>query len=53
MQSITRVYNIINWRDTTHFDPEDDYRTGCGNISSVNDSPIHDYDHPDDNALLS
>ena len=21
-------YNTINWRDTTHFDSEDDYRTG-------------------------
>ena len=23
----------INWRDTTHFDSEDDYRTGCRNVS--------------------
>ena len=21
------------WRDTTHFDAEDDYRTGCRNVS--------------------
>ena len=26
-------YNTINWRDTTHFDSEDDYRTGCQNVS--------------------
>ena len=26
-------YNTINWRDTTHFDSEDDYRTGCRNVS--------------------
>ena len=26
-------YNTINWRDTTNFDSEDDYRTGCRNIS--------------------
>ena len=23
----------MNRRDTTHFDSEDDYRTGCGNVS--------------------
>jgi len=23
----------INWRETTHFDSEDDYRTGCRNVS--------------------
>ena len=23
----------MNWRDTTHFDSEDDYRTGCRNVS--------------------
>ena len=26
-------YNTINWRDTTHFDSEDDYPTGCRNVS--------------------
>ena len=25
--------NPINWRDTTHFVSEDDYRTGCGNVN--------------------
>ena len=25
--------NTINWRDTTQFDSEDDYRTGCRNVS--------------------
>ena len=28
----TRLYNTINWRDTTYLDSEDD-RTGCRNIS--------------------
>ena len=23
----------MNWRDTTHFDSEDDYRTGCRNVT--------------------
>ena len=27
------VWNTINWRDTTHFDSEDDYCTGCRNFS--------------------
>ena len=26
-------YNTISWRDTTHFDSEDDYCTGCRNVS--------------------
>ena len=26
-------FNTMNWRDTTHFDSEDDYRTGRGNVS--------------------
>ena len=26
-------FNAINWRDTTQFDSEDDYRTGCRNVS--------------------
>ena len=29
----TPEYNTINRRDTTHFDSEDDYRTGCRNVS--------------------
>ena len=24
---------LINWRDTTHFDSEDDYHTGCQTVS--------------------
>ena len=33
IRSITLVeFNTINWRDTTHFDSEDDYRTGCRNV---------------------
>ena len=37
-----KVFNTINWRGTTHFDSEDDYCTGCRNVSSVtvNNSPI-------------
>ena len=31
--SIKTEFNTINWRDTTHFDSEDDYRTGCWNVS--------------------
>ena len=27
------VFNTINLRDTTHFDSEGDYRTGCRNVS--------------------
>ena len=27
------VWNTINWRDTTHFDSEDNYCTGCRNFS--------------------
>ena len=25
-------FNTINWRDTTHFDSEDDYHTGWHNV---------------------
>ena len=31
--SVYHVYLSINWRDTIRFDSEDDYRTGCGNVS--------------------
>ena len=27
------AFNTINWRDTTHFDSEDDYYTGCQNVN--------------------
>ena len=30
---ITRISNTINWRDTTHFNFEDDYCRGCRNNS--------------------
>ena len=26
-------FNTINWRDTSYFVSEDDYRTVCGNVS--------------------
>ena len=30
---LAKKFNTINWRDTTHFDSEGDYRTGCPNVS--------------------
>ena len=33
--------NTINWRDTTHFDSEDDYRTGCWNVSHCQQQQSH------------
>ena len=33
IQLVLPEYNTINWRDTTHFYSEDDYRTGCRNVS--------------------
>ena len=30
---IGQLRRNVNWRDTTHFDPEDDHRTGCRNVS--------------------
>ena len=27
------LFNTINWHDTTLFDSEDDYHTGCQNVS--------------------
>ena len=45
----TLVINTVNWRDTTHFDSEDDYRTGCENVSHCEQQrPIQDYVHADD-----
>ena len=41
----------VNWLDTTHFDFEDDYRTGYVVETSDtvnNNSPIQNYVHPDD-----
>ena len=38
----------INWRDTTHFDSEDDYAQVVETSVTVsNNSPIQDYVHPD------
>ena len=45
---------MINMFDsTTHFDSENDYCTGCRKTSVTvnNNSPIHDYFHPDDQTL--
>ena len=33
--------NTINWRDTTHFASEDDYRTGCWNVSHCQQQQSH------------
>ena len=44
--------NTINWRDATHFDSEDDNRTGCWNISHHQQqsySGLHSL-HPDDHT---
>ena len=46
------LMQTINWRDKTHFDSEDDYRTGCQNVSHCNNnSPIQDYIYMDDHDL--
>ena len=37
----------MNERDTTHFDSEDDYSTGCRNVSQCH---IQDYVNPDDHT---
>ena len=37
--------NPINWHDTTHFDSEDDYPTGCRSISH-GQQQIQDYVYP-------
>ena len=40
----------MNWRDTTHFDSENDYRTGCRNVSHCQQqlSSVQGYVHLDD-----
>ena len=43
-------FHTINWRDTTHFYSDDDYRRGCWNSVTVNNSPIQLYVHPDDHT---
>ena len=47
---MNKEYNTINWRDTTHFDSEDDYRTQVVETSVTvnNNSAIQDYIHRDD-----
>ena len=43
--------DTINWRYTTHFDSEDDYRTGCWNVSHCHqESLFRDYVHLDHNT---
>ena len=32
-QCSCRRLTIVTWRDTAHFDSEDDYRTGCRNVT--------------------
>ena len=36
----------INWCDTTHFDSEDDYCTGCQNVSDCQQQSYQDYTLP-------
>ena len=45
-------FNTINWRDTAHFDSEDDYRTGCRNVSHCQQQSYSglQHVHPDDNT---
>ena len=38
------------WGDTTHSVSEDDYRTGCQNVSHCHEHPIQDYVYPDDHV---
>ena len=33
MTYVSTTCAVFIWRDTTHFDSEDDYRTGCRNVS--------------------
>ena len=44
-------FNTITWRDTTHFDSEDDYRAQVVETPvTVNNSLIQDYVHPDNHS---
>ena len=46
----TSVLMTINWRDTTHFDCDYDYHTGCRNINHCQQqqsySGLHSTGHP-------
>ena len=44
-------FHVQHWRNTSHFDFEDDYRSGCRMSVTVNNSPIQDYVHPNDHIL--
>ena len=46
---MNKEYNTINWRDTTHFDSEDDYRTGCRNVSHCQQQQSYSGLHSPDN----
>ena len=44
-------FNTITWRDTTHFDSEDDYRAQVVETPvTVNNSLIQDFVHPGDHS---
>ena len=46
---ITSQHSLNNWRDTTHFDSEDDYRQVVETSVTVNNNrSIQDYVLPDD-----
>ena len=47
---MVNTQSCIYWHDTTHYDSEGDYHTGCKTSVTVNNSPIQDYVHPDDHA---
>ena len=47
------LHYISNWCAATHFDSEDDYRTGCRNVHVNNNSAIQDFVHPDDQTQPS
>ena len=44
---IVRV-SVLYQRDITHFVSDDDYRTGCRNVSHSQQQFTQDYDHQDD-----
>ena len=41
---------VFWWYFTTQFDPEDEYRAGCRNVSHCQPQSYSDYVHPDENT---
>ena len=53
VKNVSTIYDIRNFGRShlplLFFNSENDYRTGCRNVSAVNNnSTIQDYVHPDD-----